>query len=268
MNAGMTFLERDTEKRFDPSLLFPGTVSVIVAGLRYGGEKNQTDGVPVLSRYSYGKDYHNVITEKLNLVLQFLKEKDPSTDGRAFVDSAAINEKSWAMEAGIGWQGRNSLVINEKAGSFFFIGILLVNTELEYDERVTERCGQCRLCVESCPTMAINDNRTIDARKCISYHTIENKGTVPAVLSAKFRGRVFGCDICQEVCPWNRNLSGDVINEFRLSDDIEKMTAKNWVSLTPEKFTALFGESPAGRIKYERMMRNVSIAISSLKKKG
>jgi epoxyqueuosine reductase len=269
MNGHMAFLERDTEKRFDPDLLFPGAVSVVVTGLSYGGEKKQGgDGVPVLSRYAYGKDYHVVISDKLNLILQYLKEKDPAIDGKAFVDFSAIHEKTWAVEAGIGWQGRNSLVINERSGSFFFIGILLLNAGLEYDEPVPDRCGECRLCIEACPTMAINDNHTIDARKCIAYHTTENKGMIPTELSGKFSGRVFGCDICQEACPWNRKPGADLIPEFRLSAEIQKMSAKDWVGLTPEKFNALFGRSPAARIKYERMMRNVAVAISSNKKKA
>lgn len=270
MNGRMAFLERDVEKRFDPSLLFSGAVSVAVAGLRYGGGVGQdADNVPVLSRYAYGKDYHTVISEKLNLILKLIMEKDPTAEGKAFVDFSAINEKTWALEAGLGWQGRNSLVINQKAGSFFFLGILLLNKELMYDEpSVSDHCGQCRLCMEACPTMAINENRTIDARKCISYHTIENKGSVPSDISGKFRGRVFGCDICQEICPWNKNPVAGIIPEFRMPEKIEKMTAKDWVSLTPGKFSQIFGNSPAGRIKYERMMRNVAIAISSVKKKG
>lgn len=269
MNGRMAFLECNISGRFDPSLLFPGSVSVIVTGLRYGDDVKQGgDGIPVLSRYAYGKDYHEVISGKLKVILHSLIERDPSIAGMVCVDSSSIHEKSWAVEAGIGWQGRNSLVINERIGSFFFLGILLLNRELEYDKpSVADRCGQCRLCMDACPTMAINDNRTIDARKCISYHTIENKGQVPPDLSKKFRGKVFGCDICQEVCPWNRE-PGDVIPEFRIQDDLLTMTAKEWVSMTPEKFSEIFGKSPAGRIKYERMMRNVAIAISSAKKKG
>jgi len=264
MNGDMAFLERDKEKRLDPTILFPGSRSVIVTGINYYNEKKQRDDVPVLSRYSYGKDYHVVILEKLNKILELVTYIEPSSTGKAFVDSAPVMEKAWAAEAGLGWQGRNSLVINSRIGSFFFIGILLLDIELEYDKTSSADCGECRLCISLCPTGAINDNRTIDARKCIAYHTIENKGNIPADLSKRFRGRVFGCDICQEVCPWNKNARINTTAEFSISPILENLSADNWKSMDTEQFKRLFENTPAGRIKYQRMMRNIEIAITSL----
>ena len=167
MNAGMNYLARDIEKRINPEFLVPGAKSLIVTGINYYTENKQTEpGVPVLSRYAYGEGYQDVIKRKLNELLAFIKSIEPEAEGRPFSDSAPLLEKAWAAEAGIGWQGRHSIVINKKIGSFFFIGILILNIELEYDKPVTEDyCGNCRLCIEQCPTGAINENRTIDARK-------------------------------------------------------------------------------------------------------
>lgn len=268
MNGDMAFLERDPEKRLDPSLLFPGAKSVIVAGLNYYNEKKQGgDRIPVISRYAYGRDYHDVILKKLQQVLEVVRENDPLVNGRAFVDTAPIMEKAWAKEAGIGWQGRNSLVINNKLGSFFFLGILLLDIDLGYDKPFNaDYCGECRLCIEACPTKAINDNRTINARKCISYQTIENKNDIPRDLSEKFEGRVFGCDICQEVCPWNKNARINTIPEFSISPELEKLTENEWFSMTRERFVEVFKGSPVFRIRYERMLRNIKEAFPENKK--
>lgn len=253
MNAGMDYLEKDIEKRSNPEKLFPGTKSVIVTGLNYFSERQQVgQGIPVLSRYSYGRDYHYVIKRKLETLLTYIRFLYPSVNGRSYVDSAPVIEKGWAVKAGLGWQGRNSLIINQTLGSFFFIGIILTDTELEYDEPSNHNyCGDCRMCIEECPTGAINANRTIDARKCIAYHTIESKAPVSEELAVRFKGRVFGCDICQEVCPWNRNARPHNNPEFEMPDEIRSMTVSDWLGLKKDDFDRLFKQSAIGRRKYE-----------------
>ena len=183
MNAEMTYLNKDTDKRINPEFLVTGAKSLIVTGLGYYSEKRQKEpGVPVLSRYAYGESYHTVIKRKLDKLMSFIKSVNPEISGRSFVDSAPLLEKGWATEAGLGWQGRHSIIINREIGSFFFIGTLVLDIELDYDKPFSgEYCGNCRLCIDHCPTGAINENHTIDARKCISYHTIEKRdGEIPA----------------------------------------------------------------------------------------
>lgn len=259
MNADMGYLSRDIAKRINPELLFPGTKSVIVTALNYYTEKKQGgNGVPILSRYTYGRNYHDVITGKLNVIIEYLKKNSPGSSAKGYVDSAPILEKAWAARAGLGWQGRHSVLINSKLGSFFFLGIILTDAELSYDEPATEDlCGLCRLCIESCPTGAINENRTIDARKCIAYLTIESKQPLTANIVNNFEGRVFGCDKCQEVCPWNRNAQTHDHPEFAISEEVSSMTSSDWLELTEEDFRRLFGPTPAGRRKYEIFISNV-----------
>ena len=257
----MNYLARDIEKRINPEFLVAGAKSLIVTGINYYTDNKQTEpGVPVLSRYAYGEGYQDVIKRKLNELLAFIRSIEPEAEGRSFSDSAPLLEKAWAEEAGIGWQGRHSIVINKKIGSFFFIGILILNIELEYDKPVTQDyCGSCRLCIERCPTGAINENRTIDARKCISNLTIENRGQIPAEIIPKLEGRVFGCDICQEVCPWNRDALPNNVREFEIAPEVAQMTAQDWLNLSRERFKHLFKKSAIGRKKYETFMENVAI---------
>ncbi len=205
MNAGMSYLARDTGKRINPESLLPGAKSLVVTGINYYSDILQKgDGVPVISRYAYGESYQDVIKRKLSELLTFIKSLEPDTEGRPFSDTAPLLEKAWAVEAGIGWQGKHSIMINKEIGSFFFIGILILNVELEYDKPFTkDNCGNCRLCIELCPTGAINENHTIDARKCIANLNIEEREALPDEIISKLERRVYGCDRCQEVCPWN-----------------------------------------------------------------
>ena len=260
MNASMGYLSRNTEKRINPELLFTGTRSVIVTGLSYYTEKKQGgNGIPVLSRYSYGKNYHDVITEKLNILLDYIKEIVPGSTGKGFVDSAPILEKAWASRAGLGWQGRHSVLVNRQIGSFFFLGILLTDLELSYDEPVKEdHCGSCSLCIESCPTGAINGNRTLNATKCIAYQTIDSEVPMNENYVKKIEGRIYGCDKCQEVCPWNKNATHHKTPEFELDPEVIRMTAGAWQQLSKEDFKRLFGKTPMGRRKYEIFIRNVT----------
>ncbi len=260
MNAGMNYLARDIWKRINPEALVPGTKSLVVTGLSYNTAKRQKkEGVPVLSRYVYGENYHDVITRKLDRLLLFINSLNPGTEGRIFVDSGPVMEKAWAVEAGLGWQGRHSVVINEKIGSFFFIGILLLPIELDYDKPYSGgKCGTCRLCIELCPTGAINENHTIDARRCIANLTIENRGQIPAGLLPKLEGRIYGCDRCQEVCPWNSDVPEHHHHEFRLSEEIGNMTREEWLNLSEDDFERLFKGTEIARKKYGPFMKNVT----------
>jgi epoxyqueuosine reductase len=259
MNGEMTYLGKNIEERINPGLLFPGAKSVIVTGLNYYTVKRQGgNGIPVISRYAYGVSYHDVIKDKLNIILDYIKSIDPEADGKSFVDSAPLLEKAWAKEAGLGWPGRHSIVINKKIGSFFFLGVIVVNVDMDYDEPYNDDyCGSCRLCVDDCPTGAINENRTIDVRKCIAYLTIESKNIIPEELASKMEGRIFGCDKCQDVCPWNRNAKSHEIPEFQISDDVECMASEEWYNLTRDQFNRLFNKSSIKRAKYERFIRNI-----------
>jgi epoxyqueuosine reductase len=264
MNDIMGYLGRDIDKRLDPENLFPGARSLVVTGLSYYSENKQRDPeAPVLSRYTYGTDYHDVITHKLKTLLAWIKSIEPETEGRAVVDSSPLTEKAWAREAGLGWQGRHSILINKDIGSFFFIGILLLNRDLDYDSPFTEdHCGECRICIEACPTGAINENRTIDARRCIANLTIERRGPIPGELVSKLGKRIYGCDRCQEVCPWNKKINVKGTPEFTINEEVAGMSLEDWRNLTREQFLRLFEKSSMGRVKYEKLMGNIEAALS------
>jgi epoxyqueuosine reductase len=214
-HADMHWMSNHLEKRCDPTQLVPGAKSVISVLLNYYSPNKQKDPeAPVFSKYAYGKDYHKVVKKKLKALFNALKEEIPDIEGRAFVDSAPVMEHAWASRSGLGWIGKNSLLISKKFGSFVFIGELIVNTELNYGSSIKDYCGNCTLCINECPTHAITSDRTVDSNKCISYHTIENKDELPEDLRNNFFNRVFGCDICQDVCPWNRDLKAHNIPEF------------------------------------------------------
>jgi epoxyqueuosine reductase len=261
MNSEMGYLERNIEKRINPELLFTGARTVIVTGLNYfTDDKQDQQDVPILSRYVFGINYHDVIMKKLDLILEFIRGLEHEIEGRSFVDSEPLLEKAWAVEAGFGWQGRHSIVINNKIGSFFFIGIIILNIELDYDKPCKENgCGNCRLCIDLCPTGAINEDGTIDARKCIANLTIENRGPIPENIIPKLGGRVYGCDKCQEVCPWNKNAKSHKTPEFELSGELKQMKREDWLNLTREQFDRLFKNTPIERRKYEPFMRNITI---------
>jgi len=266
MNGEMSYLARDIEKRINPEYLVPRAKSLIVTGLGYYSDKKQTEkGVPVISMYAYGLSYQNVIKDKLFRLLAYIKSNNSDAEGRPFSDTGPLLEKAWAVEAGLGWQGKHSIVINKKIGSFFFLGILILNIELDYDKPLMEEhCGNCRLCIDHCPTEAINENRTIDARKCIANITIENRGPIPEELIPKMGGRVYGCDICQEVCPWNNNALPHNNKEFFLSDELGKMTQDEWLKLSKGRFKRLFKGHEIERKKYEPFMKNVTDVTNQL----
>lgn len=264
MNADMHYLSRDLEKRTDPSLLVPGARSVIVAGINYfPAEKQGGNGVPVLSKYVYGKDYHVVLGEKFSILLDFINTLEQGNSSKICIDSSSILEKAWAKEAGLGWIGRHSILINKEKGSFIFLGAIVTDIEFKYDAPYNEdHCGICRICVEGCPTKAINDDKTIDARKCISWLTIENKNEIPEDFRDKINDRIFGCDFCQDICPWNKNAIPHNIPDFKLSEKIARMSGEEWSSLSPEDFDLLFSNSSIKRSGYKRLKRNISFTHS------
>jgi len=265
MNDIMGYLARDIDKRINPESIFPGAKSLVVTGLSYYSENMMKDPrVPLLSRYTYGTDYHEVIQDKLEKLLEWTKGVCPESEGKAFVDSSSILEKPWAREAGLGWQGRHSVLINKEIGSFFFIGILILNIDLDYDTAFQgEYCGECRLCMDACPTGAINENRTVDARKCIANVTIERRGPIPDKLVPLLGRRIYGCDRCQEVCPWNKKIEIRRTPEFKIDQEIAEMSIEDWKNLSRERFTRLFGKTSMSRITYEKLMGNIEAALRS-----
>jgi epoxyqueuosine reductase len=264
MNGRMKYLCEDSGKRTNPTTVFPDAKSVIVTGLNYYTDnKQRKPGVPLISRYALGKDYEIVIKEKLSILLDFIKTERDEAEGRIFVDSGPVLEKAWAMEAGLGWQGRHSVVINKEIGSFFFIGILFLNLELDYDPPCTyDGCGKCRLCIDHCPAGAINENGTIDARKCISYINIESKNPIPEELIQSLEGRLFGCDKCQEVCPWNRKVKQHHTPEFVIPEELADMTKEDWQGISEDQCLRLFSESPLQRVKYDIIKRNIDLILT------
>jgi len=259
MNDKMEYLARDIEKRLDPGNLLKGARSMVITGLSYySGNRQKHPDAPVLSRYAYGINYHDVIFEKLGQLFAWIKSVEPEAEGRSVVDSAPLLEKAWAREAGLGWQGRHSVLINKKIGSFFFIGSLILNLELESDSPYSEEyCKECRICIDACPTGAINENRTIDARKCIANLTIENRGPIPQEIIPLMGRRIYGCDRCQEVCPWNKKAVPSTTTEFTLNEEVAEMSSDEWLNLTNEQFSRLFAGSAVERVKYEQFVRNI-----------
>jgi epoxyqueuosine reductase len=258
-NAGMGYMANHFEKRVNPALLVEGSLSVITVLFNYNPHDSQlSQKAPKISRYAYGLDYHDTLRKKLSSLFDFIRDNlYPQLEGRFFVDSAPLLERSLAVRAGLGWIGKNSMLINPKLGSYVFIGELVVNMELPYNESpMTDRCGGCAKCVDACPTQAILPHREIDGNKCISYLTIENKAEIPESFEGKLQGWAFGCDICQEVCPWNRKAPPTNEPDFSPSQALLAMNKEAWNELTPEGFSKLFKGSPVKRAKYSGWVRN------------
>lgn len=255
----MAYMANHFQKRLDPVKLVDDARSVIVVLQNYYPEKELTpDSDYLISRYAYGKDYHFVIKEKLRKLQDFIHEHVAVSSDRIFTDSAPVLERAWAVRAGLGWIGKNSMLITPRNGSYFFIGEIITNIELAYDKPYGGVfCGDCRRCIDACPTQAIGNDRMIDSGRCISYLTIEKKGDLPPEFKGKYKKWVFGCDICQEVCPWNRFAVPHTEASFVISDEIRKLTGKDWACMTKEKFNVLFRKSPLKRAKYEGIVRNI-----------
>ena len=259
MHGKMQYMENYFDKRLDPRLLVDGAKSVISLALNYYTDAQQTDpSAPKISKYAYGQDYHNVIKDKLKQLLETINEQIGEVGGRAFVDSAPVLDKAWAKKAGIGWIGKNSNLLNKKTGSFFFLAELIVDIELEYDiEPTADHCGTCTRCIDACPTDAIVGPYVVDGSLCISYLTIELKDELPAEFKDKMDNWMFGCDICQDVCPWNKF---SVINNepaFTPHPDLLGLNRKDIQEITEDVFKKVFQKSAVKRTKYAGLKRNI-----------
>jgi epoxyqueuosine reductase len=258
MHGNMQYMENNFDKRLDPTLLVEGSKSVISLTYNYYTDKLQQDiNAPKISKYSYGIDYHFVIKEKLKQLLEFIKSDIGEVHGRAFVDSAPIMEKDWAKKSGLGWIGKNSNLITQRVGSFYFIAELIVDLDLEVDHAVTDHCGSCTACIDACPTEAITEPYQVDGSKCISYFTIELKDNIPSEFKGKFDHWMFGCDICQDVCPWNRFSKHHSEPLFNPKPELLSMSKKDWEEITQETFNKVFKKSPVKRAKYSGIARNI-----------
>lgn len=256
-HGNMSYMANHFDKRVDPRLLVDGAKSVITLLLNYFPQVKQAEGSPKISTYAYGKDYHLVIKEKLNALLQTLKEQIGEIDGRGFIDSAPVLERSWAARSGAGWIGKNGNLITRSQGSFFFIATLIIDLELTYDQPyLKDYCGTCTKCIDSCPTQAILSNKEIAGNKCISYFTIELKeALIPS--EKKWNDWIFGCDICQDVCPWNRFSKTTTEEHFKPINEILNYTTSDWEEITEETFKKVFKDSPLSRTKFSGIKRNL-----------
>jgi len=257
--GGMAYMERHFDLRIDPRKLVPGAKSVITLLLNYFPSEQQQADAPKIAKYAYGTDYHFVIKDKLNELLAFITEKIGAVTGRGFVDSAPVLERSWAVRSGLGWVGKNGNVLTRQSGSFFFIATLITDLDLIADAPfATDHCGTCTRCIDACPTQAIVSPTEIDAGKCISYLTIELKDAlIPGEFHNKMEGWMFGCDICQDVCPWNRFAKETKETAFTPIPEILNLSLKEWEDMGEEMFNKTFKNSPLKRTKWKGMMRNV-----------
>jgi epoxyqueuosine reductase len=253
----MSYMENNFDKRLNPTLLVDGAKSVVSLLLNYFPSELQNQESYKISKYAYGHDYHSVIKEKLNELLFSIQENIGAVDGRAFVDSAPILDKAWAAKSGLGWIGKNSNLLTQQVGSFYFIAELIIDLELEYDHATTDHCGTCTACIDSCPTEAIVAPYIVDGSKCISYFTIELKENIPAEMKGKFDDWAFGCDICQDVCPWNKFSKSHSEPLFNPNPELLSMTKKDWEEITEETFKTVFKNSAVKRTKFEGLKRNI-----------
>jgi epoxyqueuosine reductase len=259
MNGSMLYMENHFDLRIDPSRLVPGAKSVITLLLNYFPDEQQPSEAPQIAKYAYGEDYHEVIRSKLKELLARIKAGIGEVEGRGFVDSAPVLERSWAVRSGLGWVGKNGNLLNKQAGSFFFIATLIVDLELEYDAPFAgDYCGTCRRCIDACPTEAILPNKVVDGSRCISYFTIELKEMlIPDEMKGKFDNWAFGCDTCQDVCPWNRFSKPTEEIAFSPVPAILNFRTSDWEELTEQGFKEIFRHSPVKRAKYAGLRRNL-----------
>jgi epoxyqueuosine reductase len=261
MHGKMSYMENHFDLRVDPTKLVPGAKSVITFLMNYYPKEHQMQDVPKIARYAWGEDYHEVIRAKLKTILSKIEEKTGEINGRGFVDSAPVLERAWALRSGLGWVGKNGNLITKSAGSYFFIATLIIDLALEYDDPfVKDYCGSCTRCIDACPTNAILPNKVIDGSKCISYFTIELKDAlVPKEMQGKFGDWMFGCDVCQEVCPWNRFANPHDEEKFKPIVEILEYSKKDWEALTEESFKKIFNRSPLKRSKFAGIQRNLRL---------
>ncbi|MGC4021896.1 MAG: tRNA epoxyqueuosine(34) reductase QueG [Cyclobacteriaceae bacterium] len=254
----MNYLNENFDKRLDPRLLVPGAKSVVSLIYNYFPKKDLAESSELkIAKYAYGEDYHFVVKDKLKIFFDRIQEKIGDVNGRVFVDSAPVHERAWAAKSGLGWIGKNSLLLNRSMGSFFFLAELIIDLELEYDGPIKDYCGTCSACMDACPTDAIPEPYVVDGSKCISYFTIELKEEIPKEQKGKFENWIFGCDICQDVCPWNRFSKPHNEPKFNPHPALEKMKTSDWKEITEEVFQNLFKKSAAKRTKFSGLKRNI-----------
>lgn len=253
----MTYMENHFDKRLDPTLLVEGAKSVISLLFNYYPSELQREDSYKISKYAYGQDYHFVIKDKLKDLLHFIQTGIGEVSGRVFVDSAPVLDKAWAAKSGLGWIGKNSNLITKQVGSFYFIAEVIIDLELEYDTPTTDHCGSCTACIDACPTQAIVQPYVVDGSKCISYFTIELKGSIPDEMKGKFEDWMFGCDVCQDVCPWNRFAKPHNEPLFNPNHEILNFSKKEWEEITEEVFKKVFKNSAVKRTKLEGLQRNI-----------
>jgi epoxyqueuosine reductase len=257
MQGEMRYMENHFDKRLDTTKLVEDSKSVISLLLNYYPEETQHQNTFKVSKYAYGNDYHFVIKDKLKQLLQFIQETIGDVHGRAFVDSAPVLDKAWAAKSGLGWIGKHSNLLTQQVGSFYFIAELIIDLELEYDLPTTDHCGTCTKCIDACPTQAITEPYVVDGSKCISYFTIELKEKIPTEMKGKFDDWVFGCDVCQDVCPWNRFSKTHNEPLFNPHPELLSMTKKDWEDITDDVFKSIFKNSAVKRTKFEGLQRNI-----------
>jgi epoxyqueuosine reductase len=263
MHGSMHYMENHFDLRVDPGKLVPGARSVITLLKNYFPSEQQKETAPKISKYAFGKDYHDVIRKKLHELLDTITSEIGAINGRGFVDSAPVLERSWAQRSGLGWIGKNGNLITKKNGSFFFIATLITDLELEPDDPFArDYCGSCTRCIDECPTDAILPGKVIDGSKCISYFTIELKEQlIPGEMKGKFEGWIFGCDICQDVCPWNRFSKPNSEIEFTPIPEILNLSTQEWGSMTEATFKKIFGTSALARAKWKGIQRNLKFIL-------
>jgi epoxyqueuosine reductase len=262
-NAGLHYLERDPEKRIDPRILFEGTQTVTGLLLNYfPAEIIPEENNFIISKYAYGKDYHKVVKKRTHSLIQFMKEEFGPLKAKSFIDHGPVLEKAWAKQCGLGWTGKNTLLINPERGSFHFIAIILTDLQIDPDSPGTDHCGDCRLCLDACPTGALENAYELNPLKCLAYLTIENQSVIPEELKDEFHDRIYGCDICQDVCPYNRFAVPHAVPEFLPGPKLRSYRKINWFHLTEAQFEILFRHSAIHRIGYEKLMNNIHNAPS------
>ncbi|MTI88368.1 MAG: tRNA epoxyqueuosine(34) reductase QueG [Balneolaceae bacterium] len=269
-HATMGWMENHFDKRVDPTLLVPGSKTVVSVLSSYHhpthtsmiGNKDDLQ----IAKYAQGRDYHKVVKKKLKKLFQYTEELVGGLHGRFFTDSAPVLDKAWAVRSGLGWIGKNSNLLNKNMGSFFFIGEMIIDIELSYDAPVTDHCGSCTRCLDACPTDAIYEPYRVDASRCISYLTIEHKGEIDKKYHTNMENWIFGCDICQDVCPWNSKSVIATFEDLHPRDRVVSNTTEDWVNLTEEEFNSIFEGSPVRRTKHQGLSRNIKIASQNLNK--
>ncbi|RTY84184.1 tRNA epoxyqueuosine(34) reductase QueG [Flavobacterium sp. LS1P28] len=256
-NGQMSYMENHFDKRLNPTLLVEDAKSVVSLLLNYYPEDLQNTDSYKISKYAYGQDYHFVIKEKLKEFLFSIQSTIGDVSGRAFVDSAPVLDKAWAAKSGLGWIGKNSNLLTQKVGSFYFIAELIIDLDLDYDNPTTDHCGTCTACIDACPTAAIVAPYVVDGSKCISYFTIELKENIPQEMKGKFDEWAFGCDVCQDVCPWNKFSKAHKEPLFNPNPELLSLSKKDWIEITEETFKAVFKNSPLKRAKFQGLKRNI-----------